>query len=85
MTENKFAWHVILDKFVDGVINEEERVELYRQMGKNWVKQEFFNRVTESDYHLKRLRLLLAVDDEEDLKRFHAAMDEYYKSNAKSK
>lgn len=78
MTENKYQWHVLLRKYVDGVINEIERVELYRQMGKDQVKLDLVDRVTESDFYRNRLLRLLSTNEEEDLKRFEAMLKEHY-------
>ena len=77
MKENKYAWHVLLKRFVDNVINEEERVELYRQMGECSLKREQFDQVTEPNYFRNILLdcLIFINKGEEDLLRFEKKLD----------
>lgn len=81
MGESNYQWAVLLEKYVEKTISSEELTELHRQMDSSHLKRKQFEQVTEKDYYINRLKLLLATDDEADLKRFSEMLNKHASSN----
>lgn len=81
MGESNYQWSMLLKKYVDKQISTEELAELHRQMNSSIFKREQFEQVTAEGYFPQSLANLLAIDPEEDMKRFAKKLDKHISSD----